>query len=138
MTFSLVARCAETGMFGVASQASLFGRGLAASRAVDVELGGPFRVPSLEDLQLVGPFGQGNPTPLFQLDALLLSAKAVGEGGLHGKLELRVGQDRVRAFAPAMYARCEGRDNVRLVGEFQPDHWIGDGAVELLVKDVLD
>jgi hydrophobic/amphiphilic exporter-1 (mainly G- bacteria), HAE1 family len=28
------------GMFGVASQASLFGRGLAASRAVDVELGG--------------------------------------------------------------------------------------------------
>lgn len=105
---------------------------------VDVELGGPFRVPSLEDLQLVGPFGQGNPTPLFQLDALLLSAKAVGEGGLHGKLELRVGQDRIRAFAPAMYARCEGRDNVRLVGEFQPDHWIGGGAVELLVKDVLD
>ncbi len=28
------------GMFGVASQASLFGRGLASSRAVDVELGG--------------------------------------------------------------------------------------------------
>jgi hypothetical protein len=27
---------------------------------------------------------------------------------------------------------------LRLVGEIQPDHWIGGQAVELLVKDVLD
>jgi single-stranded-DNA-specific exonuclease len=105
---------------------------------VDVELAGPFRVPSLDDLQRVGPFGEGNPTPLFQLDAHVLSANGVGEGGIHGKLELRVGPDRVRAFAPSMFSRVEGRENVRLVGEFQPDHWIGGGAVELLVKDVLD
>jgi hypothetical protein len=37
-----------------------------------------------------------------------------------------------------MFSRIEGRENLRLVGEFQPDHWIGGRAVELLVKDVLD
>ncbi|MEZ4234936.1 MAG: efflux RND transporter permease subunit [Myxococcota bacterium] len=40
----------QPGMFGVASQASLFGRGLAASRAVDVELGGS----DLQELVEVG------------------------------------------------------------------------------------
>jgi len=68
----------------------------------------------------------------------VVSAKGVGEGGVHGKLELRIGQDRVRAFAPQMFSRVDGRESLSVVGEFQPDHWLGGGAVELLVKDVLD
>jgi single-stranded-DNA-specific exonuclease len=105
---------------------------------VDVALGGAFRVPTVEDLQRLGPFGQGYPVPTFLVDAHVVEATGVGEGRAHGKLKLRVGQESVRAFAPGMFSRIEGRDDLRLVGEFQPDHWIGGRAVELLVTDVID
>ncbi|MBW2189428.1 MAG: single-stranded-DNA-specific exonuclease RecJ [Deltaproteobacteria bacterium] len=105
---------------------------------VDVALGGAFRVPTVEDLQRLGPFGEGYPTPTFLVDAHVVEATGVGEGRAHGKLKLRVGQESIRAFAPAMFSRIEGRDALRLVGEFQPDHWIGGHAIELLVTDVLD
>jgi single-stranded-DNA-specific exonuclease len=108
------------------------------SAEVDVALGGAFRVPTVEDLQRLGPFGEGYPVPTFLVDAHVVEATGVGEGRVHGKLKLRVGQDSVRAFAPSMFSRIEGRDTLRLVGEFQPDHWLGGRAVELLVKDVLD
>jgi single-stranded-DNA-specific exonuclease len=114
------------------------GFGERPSAEIDVALGGAFRVPTVEDLQRLGPFGEGYPVPTFLVDAHVVEATGVGEGRAHGKLKLRVGQDSVRAFAPGMFSRIEGHDDLRLVGEFQPDHWIGGGAVELLVKDVLD
>ena len=107
------------------------------SAKIDVALGGPFRVPSVEDLQRLGPFGEGHPVPRFLVDAHVVEVTGVGESCAHAKLRLQVGQDAVRAFAPGMFSRVEGRDTLRLVGEFQPDHWIGGRAVELLVKDVL-
>ena len=114
------------------------GFGERPSEEIDVALSGAFRVPTVEDLQRLGPFGESHPVPTFLVDAHVVEAMGVGEGRAHGKLKLRVGQDSVRAFAPGMFSRIEGRDNLRLVGEFQPDHWIGGGAVEFLVKDVLD
>ena len=105
--------------------------------AVDVALGGAFRVPSVEDLQRLGPFGEGYPVPTFLVDAHVVEATGVGEGRTHGKLKLQVGQDSVRAFAPGLFSRIEGQDTLRLIGEFQPDHWMGGRSVELLVKDVL-
>jgi single-stranded-DNA-specific exonuclease len=105
---------------------------------VDVALGGAFRVPTVEDLQRLGPFGEGYPVPRFLVDAHVVEATGVGEGRAHGKLKLRVGQESIRAFAPGMFSRIEGRDALRLVGEFQPDHWIGGQAIELLVTDLLD
>lgn len=110
----------------------------AATTEVDVALGGAFRVPTLTDLQRLGPFGEGHPVPTFLLDAHVIESTGVGEGRAHGKLKLRVGQDSLRAFAPGLFTRVEGREDLRLVGEIQPDHWIGGEAVELLVKDVLD
>ena len=114
------------------------GFGERPSEEIDVALSGAFRVPTVEDLQRLGPFGESHPVPTFLVDAHVVEATGVGEGRVHAKLKLRIGQDSVRAFAPAMFSRIEGRDNLRLVGEFQPDHWIGGGAVELLVKDILD
>ena len=114
------------------------GFGERPSEEIDVALSGAFRVPTVEDLQRLGPFGESHPVPTFLVDAHVVEATGVGEGRVHAKLKLRIGQDSVRAFAPAMFSRIEGRDNVRLVGEFQPDHWIGGRAVELLVKDILD
>lgn len=116
------------------------GARLGAARPVDVDvaLGGAFRAPSLEDLHRLGPFGEGNPVPLFLVEAKVVEATAVGESRAHGKLRLRVGEGSVRAFAPGLFSRIDGRQSLRLVGEFQPDHWLGGEAVELLVKDVLD
>ncbi len=105
---------------------------------VDVAIGGAFRVPTLDDLQRLGPFGEGNRAPTFMLDAHVIESTGVGEGRAHGKLKLRVGQDSLRAFAPGLFSRIEGHADLRLVGEIQPDHWIGGQAVELLVNDVLD
>ncbi|MGB8331976.1 MAG: DHH family phosphoesterase, partial [Polyangiales bacterium] len=112
--------------------------GGSGSTNIDVVLGGAFRVPTVEDLQRLGPFGEGNPVPTFMLDARVVEASGVGEGRAHGKLKLQVGQDCVRAFAPGLFSRVQGRGDLRLVGEFQPDHWIGGRSVELLVKDLID
>ncbi|MGB5811110.1 MAG: hypothetical protein WBG86_11305, partial [Polyangiales bacterium] len=86
----------------------------------------------------LGPFGQENPAPRFLVHAHVVEATGVGEGRAHGKLRLRIGEDTVRAFAPGLFARIEGRDTISLVGEFQPDHWVGGQAIELLVTDVVD
>ena len=114
------------------------GLGQRSPTQVDVELGGAFAVPTVDDLQRLGPFGEGHRVPTFLVDAQVVEATGVGEGRAHGKLKLRVGQDSIRAFAPGMFSRVEGRDSLRLVGEFQPDHWLGGQAVEFLVTDVLD
>ena len=107
------------------------------STEVDVALGGAFRAPTVEDLQRLGPFGEGYPAPTFFVDAHVVEATGVGEDKSHAKLKLRVGQDSFRAFAPGMFSRIKGRESVQLVGEFQPDHWVGGRAVELLVKEVV-
>ncbi len=103
---------------------------------VDIALSGPFRVPSVEDLSRIGPFGEGYPAPTFLVDAHVVEATGVGEDQAHARLVLRVGQEDIRAFAPGLFSRIEGRESLRLVGELQPDHWVGGRSVELLVKDV--
>jgi single-stranded-DNA-specific exonuclease len=105
---------------------------------IDVALGGAFRVPTVGDLHRLGPFGEGHPVPSFLVEAHVVQCSGVGEGNAHAKLQLRIGQQSVRAFAPSLFSRLKDRDDLRLVGEFQPDYWMGGRSVELLVKDVLD
>jgi single-stranded-DNA-specific exonuclease len=109
-----------------------------AATEVDVAIGGAFRIPTIDDLRRLGPFGRAFPAPLFQADALVVESSGVGDGSAHAKLELQIGQERVRAFGPGLFSRVEGRTELCVVGEFQPDHWVGRGAVELLVRDVVD
>lgn len=135
---SLHRRSLETLRRSFADASSAGSYDQAPTTEIDVALGGAFRAPSLEDLRRLGPFGEGFPVPSFLVEAHVVEATAVGEGGAHAKLNLRIGPDSVRAFAPGSFSRVEGRADLRLVGEFQPDHWIGGEAVELLVKDVLD
>jgi len=118
---------------GVSFEPAVSGEGA----PIDVELGGAYRVPTLDDLVRLGPFGEDNPAPRFLINAGVIEATAVGQDRSHAKLRLRIGEDSVRAFAPSMFSRVEGQENVRLVGEFQPDHWVGGHAVEFLVTDVL-
>lgn len=105
---------------------------------VEVELGGAFRVPTAEDLARLGPFGEGFPSPRFLVHAAVVEATPVGHDQSHAKLRLRVGEETIRAFGPGLASRVEGREHLRLVGEFQPDHWVGGEAVELLITDVRD
>ncbi len=118
---------------GLAFERSTSGEGV----PVDVELGGIYRVPTLDDLIRLGPFGEENPAPRFLINAEVIEASAVGQDHSHAKLRLRIGDDSVRAFAPGMFSHVDGQKNVRVVGEFQPDHWVGGNAVEFLVTDVL-
>jgi len=118
---------------GVSFEPAVSGEGA----SIDVELGGAYRVPTVDDLVRLGPFGEDNPAPRFLINAGVIEATAVGQDRSHAKLRLRIGEDSVRAFAPSMFSRVEGQENVRLVGEFQPDHWVGGHAVEFLVTDVL-
>ena len=135
---SLERRALDAFRASFADAAPAGGFAKAAVTEVDVEIGGAFRVPTLEDLQRLGPFGEGYPVPTFMLEAHVIESTGVGEDGAHAKLKLRVGQDSLRAFAPGLFSKIAGRQDLRLVGEIQPDHWIGGQAVELLVKDVLD
>ena len=109
----------------------------ASERLVDVELGGAYRVPTLDDLTRLGPFGEGNPTPRYLVHARIAEATGVGDGQVHAKLRLQVGEDTIRAFAPARFPAFEGRETVTLIGEIQPDHFIGGQALELLVTDLV-
>ena len=113
------------------------GRASRVPTQIDVRLGGAYRVPTIEDLDRLGPFGESFPTPLFLVEADIAEATAVGSSQAHAKLHLRLGDQRLRAFAPRLIHQLQDRPKAQLVGEFQPDHWIGDGSVELLVKDVI-
>ena len=108
-----------------------------APTPIEVRLGGPYRIPTIEDLDRLGPFGESFPTPLFLVEADIVEATAVGSSQAHAKLRLQLGDEHLRAFGPRLIDQLEGRRTAQLVGEFQPDHWVGDGSVELLVKDVI-
>ena len=112
--------------------------GESTSTGVDLAFGGPFRLPTRDDLRRLGPFGQAFEAPLYMADAIVVESTGVGERNAHAKLQLQIGQERVRGFAPGLFARIEGRTQIRIVGELQPDHWVGGGAVEFLVKDLAD
>ncbi len=105
---------------------------------IDVTLGGAFGVPSLSDLMRLGPFGEAHRAPLFLLEPQRLTVKGVGAEKAHAKLEIGLGDSQIRGFGPALFSRLQGRSAARLVGEFQPDHWMGGESVEFLVKDVLE
>ena len=94
-------------------------------------------MPTLDDLERLGPFGQGFPAPRFLLRAHVLELRPVGEEGSHAKMRIQIGQETIRAFAPGFFSQVEGKEEVRLVGEFRPDHWLGGAAIEFLVTEVL-
>ncbi len=102
---------------------------------VDVELGADFPMPTVEDLMALEPVGEGNPTPLFGVEALVEKKRTVGNGE-HLKLELRVGRRRLSAFGGKLGARVgEVGEKIRAVGELRPDTWRGGGALELSLRD---
>lgn len=102
---------------------------------VDVEIGGAFDLPRVDELRALEPVGEGNPAPRFSLPSVVEEAKPVGEGGAHLKLRLRVGRRFLSAFVPNHEgpAPTPGA-RVRAVGELGPDAYRGGDAIELSVQ----
>jgi single-stranded-DNA-specific exonuclease len=105
---------------------------------IELALGGAFEIPSVSDLMRLGPFGEAHQAPLFLVEPQRLRVKGVGADNAHAKLEIGLGDSQIRGFGPGLFSRLQGRSAVRLVGEFQPDHWMGGESIEFLVKDVLE
>lgn len=105
---------------------------------VDVEVGDSFPLPRADELQVLEPLGEGNPQPVFALDARVLDARAVGDGQ-HLKLTLRAGGEKLTAFQRDAGPNADQVGvSVVAVGTLALDHYRGGGALELSVKALLD
>lgn len=98
----------------------------------------------LHAIEKAGPYGAGNPSPLFALPAHRVTfSDIVGAGG-HVKLNL-ASQDRARLSAICFRAadtelgqfllEARNSDPVHLVGSFSINHWQGREEVQFRVVD---
>jgi single-stranded-DNA-specific exonuclease len=85
----------------------------------------------LADLERIGPFGQGNPEPVFDVDGLYVLDKRV-VGREHLKLELKTPVASIPAFGPRMGAGIDGIPAlIRVAAVVSPDEWRKEGSPEL-------
>jgi single-stranded-DNA-specific exonuclease len=85
----------------------------------------------LEDLDRLGPFGNGNPEPVFEIAGLnVLDSRVVGAN--HLKLELKTPTGYVSAFGPRM-GRFSGNlpPMIRVAASLSEDEWRGKGTLDL-------
>jgi single-stranded-DNA-specific exonuclease len=109
----------------------------AADRAleVDVELGGSFSMPTVQDLGRLEPMGHSNRAPLFAIpEAKVEDARVVGDGQ-HLKLRLRHGDAVFGAFGGRLAHRIDdlGKE-VTAIGTLKPDLWRGGDHLELSIR----
>lgn len=85
----------------------------------------------VRDLGRLGPFGQGNSEPIFEIDGLyVLDARVVGQD--HLKLELKTPSGSISAFGPRLGEYAGGIPNLICVAAAVTlDEWRGDGSPEL-------
>lgn len=126
--------------------------GHAAKGLADRRVGSPLKIdaelqpPSLTrqligELQQLGPFGRGNPRPVFcTSDAELIGyPKTVGQGGKHLAFNVRWGRRMFRAIAFNQADACErllDARRCRLAFEPTVDTYLGTHAIQLRVKDI--
>jgi single-stranded-DNA-specific exonuclease len=93
-----------------------------------------------DELRRLGPFGEGNPQPLFATNGVELAqpARRVGQDGNHLQLKLRNGPYILGAIAFGHGPRVEETLASRLALAFtpRPSTFGGNGPVELLVHDL--
>ncbi|SFP93532.1 single-stranded-DNA-specific exonuclease RecJ [Salibacterium halotolerans] len=95
---------------------------------------------ALEELQKLGPFGVGNPKPVFMLqDVTLASKRKIGSAKNHLKLELE--QDGKRLDGVGFHLGSlddytTENASVRAVGELSINEWNGWRKPQLFLKDL--
>jgi single-stranded-DNA-specific exonuclease len=96
----------------------------------------------ITDLERAGPFGTGNPAPVFALPAHRIAfAERAGNG--HVRVSLRSGTDTLKAIAfraadqPLGRALLESRGQpMHVAGTLCLDHWNGTARPQLRILDV--
>jgi single-stranded-DNA-specific exonuclease len=85
----------------------------------------------LSQIQMLGPFGSGNPEPVFNIIGLdVLSAKVVGTD--HLKLELKTPSGSVAAFGPHMGRFHQYMPHmINVAASIAVDEWRGENYIEL-------
>jgi single-stranded-DNA-specific exonuclease len=124
---------------GPAVRAADTGRTLEIDGAVSV---GGATVDFVADLERAGPFGTGNPAPVFALPAHRIAfAERAGSG--HVRITLRSGTDTLKAIAfraadqPLGRALLESRGQLlHVAGTLCLDHWNGSARPQLRILDV--
>lgn len=105
---------------------------------VDIEVGGAFELPTVEELGALEPLGEANVSPIFALPAIVEEAKPVGEGGAHLKLRLKVGRRYISGFA-ANYSEVppEPGASIRAVGELGRNTFYGRDQLEVSIERLI-
>ncbi len=90
----------------------------------------------LKEIGQLGPFGAGNPEPVFEVDGLyVLDSRVVGH--THLKLVLKTPTGSISAFGPRMGEFVDRIPNlVRVAAVITADEWRGDGTPELRLAAV--
>lgn len=93
----------------------------------------------LNQLEMLYPFGQGNPEPLMiYRDAQVLECREVGKNGEH--LKLKVGAEQVEfesiGFGLAPKTRVSIGDRVDLLFGLEMNSWNGADQLQLKIKDL--
>ena len=94
--------------------------------------------PTFEALELMEPFGNGNPEPLFGLTARLDQAKRIGADGKHLRLVLRdsVG-GRLQAVGFGFGDDLERLPTARrVVGNLNKNEYQGTTSLQFLIRDI--
>ncbi len=127
--------------FNARAAAELADRDLSGEVEYDLEL--PLADANGELLRLLahlGPFGVGNPTPVFVARAARLAAapKRVGEN--HLRLDLRQGDARVAGIAFGLADRIDprirGGETIDVAFHLQEDRWNGRTRIQARVLDL--
>lgn len=100
--------------------------------------------PLYEQIQVLAPFGQGNPEPMFLLDKVQINdARVVGQDHVSVRLSGPDGAS-IRAIAwrcsdlPLGKALLAGAGGVQIAGRLKPDDWNGRKGVQFEIEDLSD
>lgn len=95
--------------------------------------------PLVKELKTLGPFGQGNPQPLFAASNVELAAapRRVGQDGAHLQLKVKNGANVLAGISFGQGPRADEIAGRRLALAFTPrvSSFPGNGGVELQVAD---
>ena len=98
-------------------------------------------VPTIESLQVLAPFGQGNKVPLLAVTGVLMRNRGrVGRSGEHLRFLATDGVSSVPAImfrTPDVERACDYEGAVDLVFEAVAETWQGRTKAKLMVRDII-
>lgn len=94
-------------------------------------------LPLLEEMELLAPYGQGNPEPRFLVESPLAEIRQMGKENQHLRLGLRKGQallDGVAFFAGQEAERLSPEFAIKATGNFQINEWNGIKKPQMMLS----